>query len=47
MPRVSNNRQKNKAFKSKSKGASDRKKSKASTKTKSISKPRGRTKNTR
>lgn len=47
MPRVNANRQKNKPFKSKSKGSTDRKKGKASTKTKTIIKPKGRVKNTR
>lgn len=47
MPRVNANRQKNKPFKSKSKGSTDRKKGKASTKTKTIVKPKGRVKNTR
>lgn len=47
MPRVNSQRQKNKTFKAKSKGAVDRKKNKASTKTKSIVKPKGRVKNTR
>lgn len=47
MPRVSQ-RQKNKPFKSKSKGVTDRKQSKASTKkTKSIAKTKGRVKNSR
>ena len=47
MPRVKSQRQKNKPFKSKSKGAIDRNKGKASTKTKTIAKPKGRVKNTR
>lgn len=46
MPRVAQ-RQKNKPFKAKSKGSQDRKKSKATTKTKSIAKVKGRAKNTR
>lgn len=46
MPRVSQ-RQKNKPFKTKSKGLANRKKNKASTKTKTIVKPKGRVKNTR
>lgn len=47
MPRV-NNRQKNKPFKAKSKGGQERKKlGKATTKTKTIAKQRGRAKHTR
>ena len=44
---IQNQRQKNKPFKTKSKGQVDRKKNKASTKTKNIAKPKGRVKNTR
>jgi hypothetical protein len=47
MGRVNSQRQKNKPFKAKSKGAVTRKKNKASTKTKTIAKPKGRVKNTR
>lgn len=47
MARVKSQRQKNKPFKAKSKGATDRNKNKASTKTKNIAKPKGRVKNTR
>ena len=46
MPRVAQ-RQKNKPFKAKSKGSQDRKKCKATTKTKTIAKVKGRVKNSR
>jgi len=46
MPRVAQ-RQKNKPFKAKSKGGQDRKQSKATAKTKSIAKVKGRVKSSR